>query len=280
VTNRIEAAFEVQRREGTGSIIPFVVGGHPSLAATAAILPALAAGGARIIEIGVPFSDPIADGPVISEAMRRALDAGATPARLFESIGAIRSSIDAALVFMVSISIVERMGRTSFIDAAKQAGIDGLVIPDLDLDEAPAVAALCRERGLTLTMLVAPATGGDRARRIVDASSGFIYLLARQGVTGAGIANSDGKAHETGAPDLARRVQELRAASELPIACGFGIASAAQVTQVLQHADAAIVGSALVRALDACNSPEKAAAAATAFMRDLSGGLRSVAARQ
>ena len=292
--NRIEAAFARQRDDGSRSVIPFVVGGHPSLEATIALLPELARAGAAIMEIGIPFSDPIADGPVISEAMRSALDHGTTPAKLFEAIASVRSTVDAAIVFMVSVSIVERMGRGPFIEAARKAGADGLVIPDLDLDEAPAVAEICRSSGISLSMLVAPATGADRMRRIVACSSGFIYLLARQGVTGSDSARAvdrEGERREQpAAADLGRRVRELRSISDLPIACGFGISTASQVATVTAHADAAIVGSALVRAMDeplsvitsAANAKASAAPAATAsiaaavaLMREVSRGLPS-----
>jgi len=277
--NRIEAAFDRRRREGGRSIVPFVVGGHPDLKATGAVIEALARQGAPVIEIGVPFSDPIADGPVISEAMREAIEHGVTPRSIFEWLPAVRRNVEAGIVLMVSASIVVRMGREAFVDAAEKAGVDGLVVPDDDLDEAPKFAETCRSRGLVLSMLVAPATGADRLRRIVACCSGFVYLLARQGVTGdtAGRTSSSAPSTPTqgAVEELARRVRDLRSLTPLPIACGFGISTPEQVAAVTAHADAAIVGSAFVRALSGAASPDDAARRAEALMKKLAAGLAS-----
>lgn len=257
--------------------MPFVVGGHPDLKATGAVIEALVREGAPVIEIGVPFSDPIADGPVISEAMREAIEHGVTPRSIFEWLPEVRKRIDAGIVLMVSASIVVRMGRDAFLDAAVKAGVDGLVVPDDDLDEAPQLAESCRSRGLVLSMLVAPATGPDRLRRIVACSSGFVYLLARQGVTGdagmKGPSVPSSKAGEDAVQELARRVRDLRAITPLPIACGFGISTPDQVAAVTAHADAAIVGSAFVRAISGASSADDAARRAEALMKQLTAGL-------
>jgi len=272
------AAFVEQRLRTSASkrgasVIPFIVGGHPSLGATERTLAALAGAGAPIVEVGVPFSDPIADGPVISQAMKRAIESGTTPAALLASIARVRAGVPAGIVLMVSVSIVERIGRERFVGAACDAGADGLVVPDLDLDEAPEMAACCRSRGLCMAMLVAPASSPERRRRIVEHCSGFVYLLARQGVTGAGSrASADANSRPNDAEeDLSRRVAELRSITSLPIACGFGISTRAQVEMVLRHADAAIVGSSLVRGMDGAADEHAAAASAADLLRSLSG---------
>lgn len=292
--SRVEEAFRswsISRDAGPGgtalgarraAVIPFLVAGDPSLAATAEALVALSQAGARVLEIGIPFSDPIADGPIISEAMRRAIEQGVTPRTVFEMVARERSRVESAIVFMVSVSIVERIGRERFVREAADSGADGLIVPDLDLDDAEPLRELCRSRGMALPMLVAPATSPQRQRRIVEACDGFIYLLARAGVTGT-IPNSNGRetspsmttpksnaAGEGTAPaastpeagaeaELGRRVASLRAMSSLPIACGFGISRREQVAAVTRHADAVIVGSAFVRAMEGAKSPEAAA---------------------
>lgn len=247
-------------------MVPFVVGGYPSLTALGQALVALSVAGAAVIEIGVPFSDPIADGPVISEAMRHAIEGGTTPSRLFDEIARVRSSVSAAIVLMVSTSIVERVGRERFLRSARAAGVDGVIVPDLDLDEAPDLSATCRELGLSLSMLVAPSSSPDRCRRIIESCSGFVYLLARQGVTGTGSEHSSGSRSE-----LSRRVADLRSITKLPIACGFGISTPEQVAEVMKSADAAIVGSAFVRVMSESLDSGAAARAASALLTRLSG---------
>lgn len=273
--NRIDAAFRDLRLDGSTAVIPFIVGGHPSRAASEAMLRALAEAGAKVIEIGVPFSDPIADGPVIAQAMKEAIDRGATPALIFDMVRAVRASIDAGIVLMVSVSIVERMGRANFVEQARSAGVDGLIVPDLDLEEAPSLSEQCRAAGLALTLLAAPASGRERLQRLAEISQGFLYLLARQGVTGdAGIGKATASgAAATGDGDLEKRVAELRSLTGLPIACGFGVATAEQVSAITRHADAAIVGSAFVRRVGSDASRQQAAAAASEFYRELSAGL-------
>jgi len=164
------------------------------------------------------------------------------------------------LVAMLSVSITDRLGRTSFLDRAVAAGLDGVILPDLDPEEAPEVANLCDQRDLALGLLVGPATTGSRLASILDSCRGFVYLLARAGITG----ESDT------APEVEARVTELRKLTPLPIACGFGIGSPGQVEAVTKHADAAIVGSALVRRLQTASDP---VACASTFVEELSTGL-------
>ena len=250
--NRVARAFAAGSRSA-GAVLPFVTAGYPSLASTQALLPRLSAAGARVIEVGIPFSDPIADGPVIAESMHEALVAGCTPEGVFAAVRAVRAQVTCALVAMVSVSIVDRMGAKRFAREAAAAGFDGLIVPDIDIEDAPALRAACDAAGITCTLLVSPTSSPERIARITSLCSGFVYALARVGITG----------ERSDAPDVAPLIARIRAATALPIAAGFGISTAAHVAAVTAHADGAIVGSALVRrmreAIAAGRSPEDAA---------------------
>ncbi len=237
--------------------MPFVVGGRPSIDAFGDVLRGAERAGASIIEVGIPFSDPIADGPVIAQAMDRAIRDGVTPAKVFDAVHAARDSLSAGLVAMVSYSVVRRWGGDAeFAARAAQAGFDGLIVPDLPVEESAELQAAASDAGLSLAMLVGPTTEPERAARIVEASTGFVYVLARAGVTGEG-----GQM-----PEMAARIADLRELTSLPIAVGFGVSSAAHVRGVVQTADAAIVGSALVRRAEAGESVEQ-------VVGELAGGL-------
>jgi len=236
--SRIDAIFQALRADGRKALMPFLTAGYPSLEATAAMLPAIENAGGSICEIGFPFSDPIADGPVISASMTDALRTGTTPGKALETIRGVRDQTRLGLVAMVSYSIVYRIGLDTFINRAKHAGIDGFIFPDLPMEEAEATTAAVRDAGLTGSLLVAPTTPPDRAQRIAGLCSGFVYVVARTGITGE---------REDAPEGLAERVGQLRQVTDLPIAVGFGIGKPEHVAAVVEHADAAIVGSALVR---------------------------------
>lgn len=268
--SRIPAIFDSLRSRRRPGLMPFICGGHPSLDATAQAIPALARAGASVIEVGIPFSDPIADGPVIAAAMHEALAGGVTARSV---MGAVRRGRDApgggdvGLVAMVSVSIVQRLGVREFVREAKDAGFDGLIVPDAPVEEAAELVGPVHDVGLTLSLLVAPTTPPERAKRIVAACSGFVYVLARVGITGSeGGARVDHSA-------LGQRVAELRTMTDLPLAVGFGISSAEDVRAVVgAGADAAIVGSALVKAMGGAGDGG-APAAAERFARELASGL-------
>lgn len=240
--------------------MPFITGGHPSLEVTAQLMAALGPAGASIIEIGFPFSDPIADGPVIADSMHDALSAGVTPAAIFDLVSQLRDRTELGLVAMVSHSIIRRIGEEDFISQASDAGFDGLIVPDIDIDQVEGFSDSCRARDLTLSLLVAQTTPPARLERILTHCSGFVYLLARAGITGERDAS----------PEIERAVAKLKQRTSLPIAAGFGISSAAHVHAVTNHADAAIVGSALVRRMSASADP---VGQATQFIGELSQGL-------
>jgi tryptophan synthase alpha chain len=282
--NRIDAIFNRLRTAKRRGLMPFLCGGHPTNDALPALLKTVAHGGGSIVEVGIPFSDPIADGPVIAAAMHEALGRGVTPRSVFEQVGAARVQAELTndavvqelgIVAMMSVSLVWRMGVREVVTLAKANGIDGFIFPDLPVDEAGEVVKSVRDAGLTASFLVAPSTTPERAERIVAACTGFVYLLARAGITGESAWSGAGGTGGRG-PDVASRVKMLRSMTDLPIACGFGISNAEHVRAVVGAggADAAIVGSALVRRLSEAHSKgEDPGAAAQRFVKELASGL-------
>ncbi len=264
--NRIEQIFTDLRAANRRALMPFVTAGYPSLETTGEILLALDRAGASICEIGIPFSDPVADGPVIQASMTESLNAGCTPGGVFDCVRAVRDELSMGLVAMVSYSIVYRMGIESFISDAKDAGFDGFIFPDLPLEEADAVKAAVTEAGMTNALLIAPTSPPDRAEQIARACTGFVYAVARTGITGESESVPEG---------LAERVRTIRGVTDLPIAVGFGIGKPQHVAAVVEHADAAIVGSALVRQIGeaADRSPRAIAEHVAAFVTELTTGL-------
>lgn len=243
--SRIDSIFNSK----TKKLMPFIVAGDPSLDATEGAIIAMAAAGADIIEIGIPFSDPIADGPVIAAAMHRALERGVTQDQVIELIKRVRPKVEIGLIAMVSHSIVCRCGGTAFLDRFAKAGIDGFIIPDIDDAEAASLSAHCSSIGVSFSMLIAPTTPMKRIETLASLSSGFLYVLARTGLTG----------EQPELPNLSPRVSEIRSVTSLPLAIGFGISDASQVASVQEVADAAIVGSALVRRMEESDDAELAA---------------------
>ncbi len=259
--SRIDAIFAALKADDRAALMPFVVAGAPSLETTATVLQGAEAAGADIVEVGFPFSDPIADGPVISAAMYEAIQSGTTPARVFDLVSRVRPDTGLGLVAMVSESIVHRIGAEKFIAKAAAAGFDGLLVPDVDLSVAAELSAITAGHDMAFTMLIAPTTSDERIGRITTLCRGFVYVLARTGLTG----------EQTGPPAVAARLATIRQHTDLPLAVGFGISTAEHVKQVTQTADAAIVGSALVRRMAAADDP---AGAALKAMRELASGLQ------
>ncbi|MBL8746206.1 MAG: tryptophan synthase subunit alpha [Phycisphaerae bacterium] len=277
--NRIDSIFAGLRAANRRALMPFICGGYPSLRSTSEAIVALQAAGASVVEVGFPFSDPIADGPVIAAAMHEALEAGVTPAAVLEAVAeSRRNGATIGVVAMASMSIVHRMGVRTFVRDAAASGIDGVIVPDAPVEEAAALEEPLAEAGLSLSLLVAPTTPPPRAERIVKACTGFVYLLARTGITGD-VPGGAGPGVDVAG--IAHRVAMLRGMTDLPIACGFGIATADQVRLVVAPteqggagADAAIVGSALVRRMGrAAAQGRNAVEEAELFVRGLAIGL-------
>jgi len=244
------------------ALMPFVPAGYPDLAATAAVLPALADAGADLIEVGIPFSDPIADGPTIQEAFSVALAAKLKVADILATIAQVRSGVSVPLVAMVSYSIVFRHGTDRFIAEAREAGFDGLILPDLPPPEADAVCVQVRQAGLDTVLLVAPTTSPSRRQQIVNLCSGFVYYLSISGITGE---------RDALPADLADNLRQLRQMTQVPVCVGFGISKPAHLAQLAGLADGAIVGSALVRRMKdaAAGGPVAVARAAADFCKSL-----------
>jgi len=267
-SNRIADAFAHARAQNwTSALIPFVCAGDPDLDATEACLTGFPEAGASIVEVGIPFSDPIADGPTIASAMHRALERGTRLRDVLETVKRARSKTDAAFVAMVSCSIAAKFGAPEFARMLADAGFDGVIYPDVPLEESPVFLDPVRALGLTASLLVSPATPDERAARIARASSGFVYAMARVGITGA--ISDPSKAS---APIDIAALDRLREASALPVACGFGISTPEDVQRVAPHADGVIVGSAIVRTMhEATSSSKDPVASATALVRTLAG---------
>jgi len=219
--------------------MPFVMAGDPGLGATAETLLALQRNGADLVELGIPYSDPLADGPVIQAAASRALAAGTTPARVLEQLAELRGRLTLPVVLFTYSNPLLNRGMEAFCDAAAAAGAAGLVVPDLPLEEAEKLSAIAAARGLDLVLLVAPTTPPERMARIHAASRGFTYLVSVTGVTGVRSALQE---------RVGGLLGQLKAQGETPVAVGFGISAPEQARQVRDWgADGAIVGSALVK---------------------------------
>ncbi len=253
------------RSEGRGALMPFVVAGFPVGTSLGDLLRTIESAGADAVEIGIPFSDPIADGPVIAAAMHDALVAGATVDAVLAEVAAARATISMPLVAMVSVSIVDRLGGPAFIDRLADVGFDGVIVPDADLDAIEVLRDAATRRDLAFTTLIAPDTSADRAAAIAQGARGFVYVLARRGLTG----------ERQDAPDVADRMASLRKVTDLPLAAGFGISTPEHVAAVLGDADGAIVGSALVRCLGrAAADGGDIVEAAAIFVRPLADAVR------
>jgi len=237
MANRIAETFARLRREGRPGLVTYTTAGDPDLPRSAEILKALDRAGADVLEVGVPFSDPLADGPVIQRATERALAAGSSLRASLSLIEGVRAQLDAPIVVFSYANPILRMGVDAFARRAAQAGVDGVLALDLPIEEAADFRASLRAAGLDTIFLLSPTTTETRIRKAAELGSGFLYGISRLGVTGA----RDSVA--SGAEALVRRI---RAHSPLPIALGFGISRPEHVAEVCAYADAAVVGSALV----------------------------------
>ncbi len=253
--SRIAARFAALGREGRGALIPFITAFDPDRATSIALLRALPEAGADLIEIGMPFSDPMADGPTIQAASRRGRAAGATLAGTLDLVRAFREGDDATpVVLMGYLNPIASFGPERFCAEAAAAGVDGLIIVDLPPEEAGLLAPHAAAHALDLIRLVAPTTGEARLPLVLAGSSGFVYYVSIAGVTGTRTASE---------ADLALALPRLRAATDLPIAIGFGIRTPAHAVAAVRAADAAVVASALIESLAASLDAQGQATAST-----------------
>lgn len=268
---RIGRRFEELRRAGDLGLVAYLTAGDPSLQATRHIVLAAADAGADVVELGVPFSDPLADGPVIQRASERALTAGATLSGVLDLVCDIRRESQVPLVLFTYFNPVLQMGLDTFAERAQSAGADGALITDLPPEDSGDYHRALHSRGLDTIFLAAPTTGGERMRRIADASSGFLYVISRTGVTGE---------RDVLADELPALLRRARLATSLPLAVGFGISLPGHVSLLGGLADAAVVGSALVAEVERACSVAEAAANVAARIRLLKqAGLRGMSRR-
>jgi tryptophan synthase alpha chain len=238
--SRLADTFARLRAAGTPGLVTYVTAGDPDLAGTEGILRALDRAGADVVEVGIPFSDPLADGPVIQRATERALAAGTTLLGVLNLLKQLRSGIRIPVVLFSYANPVLRIGAERFGDLAREAGVDGVLILDLPIEEAGDFRSMLEARGIDTILLLSPTTSDERLRKAAALGSGFLYAISRLGVTGARNEIADG------AEDMVRRIRRV---SNLPVALGFGISKPDHVRQVGQWADAAVVGSALVNVI-------------------------------
>jgi tryptophan synthase alpha chain len=257
---RITRRFAELARRGELGLIAYLTAGDPSLAASEKIVLAAAEAGADVIELGVPFSDPVADGPMIQRASERALKSGTTLAGILELVGRLRQKTDVPLVLFSYYNPILQMGLERFADAAAAAGVDGVLATDLTPEEAGEYRSILRARGLDTVFLAAPTSTDSRLARISAATSGFLYLISRTGVTGTRDALPE---------DLPVLVRRARKATRLPVAVGFGISLPTHVSVLGGIADAAVVGSAIVAEIEKAATPEAAAENVAKLIRTL-----------
>src|ERR1019366_1742756 len=264
--NRIEERFARLKREGKKGFIVYIGAGDPNLEATRRLALEFDQAGVDVLELGVPFSDPLADGLVNQLAAQRGLESGTTPPKALETITAIRRESQIPIVLYIYFNLIHRVGMEKFIADAAKAGVDGLVVLDLPPEESDNYEALMKKAGLCHIYLVAPTTPEDRMELIVKRGSGFIYYISREGVTGM---------QTSIASNLASQVAKIRAHTNLPIAVGFGISNPEQAKAVAQEADGCVVGSAIVNQIAEHGQSPELVAKVSAFVKSLADAVKT-----
>ncbi len=239
MTNRIQQTFNSLKAKGEKALIPYIMAGDPSLDVTESLVLTLAEGGADLIELGVPFSDPIADGPVIQQAAERALQSGTTLKKIFSTVRSLRTKTSVPIIFMAYYNTILAMGLECFCAEAVSAGVDGLIVPDLPPEESDELYNATKTGGGPVVIfLLAPTSTPQRRKEVVKRTHGFIYYVSLTGITGAQL------------PDLnqvKKNVQTIQKMGKKPVVVGFGIATPEQAHNVAHFSDGVIIGSALVR---------------------------------
>ncbi|MGF1453332.1 MAG: tryptophan synthase subunit alpha [Opitutales bacterium] len=266
MSSRITTAFTRARAAGRAAFVPFLCGGDPNRETSLKACETVLAAGADLLEIGVPFSDPLADGPTNQRAAQRALDAGMTPSGVLDIVQQLRAGgHEAPVVLYLYYNLIYARGEKAFVAEAAAAGVDALLVLDLPPEESASLRELCAEAGLGLVFIVAPTTPRERLPIIAGAATSFLYYVSRTGVTGA---------TDTIAEDLRERIAPIREATDLPIVVGFGVSKREHVEQVAAAADGVVVGSALVSLFEVHqDDPEAALAELRAKVLELIGGL-------
>ena len=264
--SRLASTFARTRAQNRAAFVAYLCAGDPDFDTSLAACRALLANGVDILELGVPFSDPLADGLTNQLAAQRALESGMTAARVFELARRLRETSEAPIILYTYYNLVFANGVDAYVRAAKVAGVDGILTLDLPPEEAGEVASACRVHGVDTIFIIAPTTPDARIAKIAAVTTGFIYYVSREGVTGV---------RDQVAGNIPEAVARIRACTQLPIAVGFGIGSRAQVSQVAAHADGVVVGSALVNCVrDGLGNRAQIAPALAAKAKDLSAGVQ------
>ena len=264
VPNRITRRLRASAQARVGTLLPYFTAGFPDAATTASLVIEADRLGAGVVEIGFPFSDSIADGPVIQESFHHALQRGHRVEDAFRLVADVRPEVECGLVAMVCYSIVSRIGLDHFMARAAEAGFDGVILPDVPVEESRVTVAAANRAGLCHIGLVAPSTSPSRRQAIANAATGFIYQIAAAGTTGE---------RGTLPPGLSDEVKHLRAVSGVPVCVGFGVSDADQVREICRFASGAIVGSAIIRRID---DAMKAGADSTHIVEHVGEFLRSL----
>ena len=239
--NRIEKKFEELGRKKEKALIAFLTAGDPSLKKTEALVEEMANGGVDLVELGVPFSDPQADGPVIQASSQRSLERGTTLKKILRLVARLRQKTELPILLMSYYNPIYRFGLEAFAAKAREAGVDGVILPDVPIDESRAVAAALGKKGLILIPLLTPTSTGSRVRRVAKHAKGFIYYVSIAGVTGVKKAKKD---------VLADSIRAVKKMTRCPVCVGFGVSTPAIASAISEVADGVIVGSAFVKALN------------------------------
>ena len=265
---RIGERFEQVRRRGEAALVPFFMAGDPDLGATRSLLRVAAEAGADLIELGVPFSEPTADGPVLQRSGYRALQHGASLPRILEIVAELRAELAVPIILFGYYNPILHYGPTNLVEDARRAGVDGLLVVDLPPEEADELWRPARAAGLDLVFLLAPTSDASRVRAVVRKGSGFVYYVSMTGVTGSKAIDST---------DVRQMVGRMRGQCRLPIGVGFGITSAREAAAVAEFADAVIVGTAIMRLVEVHQGEPGLVETVGTFIRELKDATRKLA---
>jgi tryptophan synthase alpha chain len=266
VTSKLDHTFATLRQRGEKALIAYVMAGDPSLQDTEQLVVELEQAGADIIELGVPFSDPIADGPVIQQAAERALRSGTSLRTILSMVTRLRARTQIPLVLMAYYNNIHAFGPERFCHEAAQAGVDGVIIPDMPPDEAGPLRGPAAAAGLPLIFLLAPTSTEERRTFVARQSQGFVYYVSLTGITGAKLHNM---------ADVAKNVEKIRKVTRVPVAVGFGVATPEDAAKVAAIADGVIVGSAIVKQIAAYGQKPEMVKHVAGFVRSLKAAMRA-----
>ncbi len=266
--NRIDQTFKELKKNKKKAFISYITAGDPDIASTKKTVKALANAGADIIELGVPFSDPLADGPTIQRAIERSLKSGTSVKNVFKMVKELRKDVSVPFVFMTYYNIVYNYGVSSFIKDAKKSGVDGIIVPDLPMEESDEIIRIGDKEDFCIILLAAPTTPLDRFKKIAQASRGFIYYVSLTGVTGA---------RKDLSKDIDKQVRKLKKLTKKPICIGFGVSNPLQAKTMAKVSDGVIVGSAIINVIEkSLSSKKRISGKVEMFAKPIASAIHSV----